>query len=665
MNSIKQRIAIIPSMLAAMLALTALIYWPGLRGGFLFDDYPNIVDNTGIHIHDASLSSITRAALSSPSSEFKRPLSSLTFAANYLLTGLDPFWMKLTNLVLHLVNGLLVFWLTRRLVEATHPGTPRLRCGLAAICVAAGWLLLPINLTAVLYVVQRMESLANLFVLAGLLSYVNGRIQMLDSSGMKSADYRLGLTQSALSIVIAAALGLLAKETAIMLPLYAGAIEWIVFRFAAPQVESVATSDRKLDFRVISLFVVVLVLPLILGLSWMLPGLLRPGTWAIRDFTLGERLLSEARIVTDYIGWTLLPTPSALSFYHDDFSISHGLLAPPSTLAGITALAALAVVVSVPLVRRRYPLVALGLAFFLGCHLLTGTIIPLELIYEHRNYFASFGLILALVPWLCACMDPVPGGTGKFSLPRRAALAGLLILWAGMTAITAQAWSSPLRLAEELAQRAPDSPRAQYELGRTYVIYSRYDPGSPFTPMVYAPLERAMKLPESSILPEQALIFFNARMHRPIDPAWWESLTEKLSRHTPTVQDESSLAALTQCMREGRCDIPTQPMVRAFLAALSHPAPSARLLANYGDFAWNLLQDRSLGVAMTKQAIRAAPGEPAYRITLVRMLAAQGDRRGAEAALRQVAAMNIGGQLDPDLAQLRALPALQTSGSPR
>jgi protein involved in temperature-dependent protein secretion len=100
-------------------------------------------------------------------------------------------------------------------------------------------------------------------------------------------------------------------------------------------------------------------------------------------------------------------------------------------------------------------------------------------------------------------------------------------------------------------------------------------------------------------------------------------------------------------------------MVDAFLAALSHPAPSARLLANYSDFAWNLLDDRALGVEMIRQAIRAAPGEPAYRITLVRMLAAQGDRPAAQAALHQLAALNIGGQLDSDLVQLRTLPALQ------
>ena len=85
-----------------------------------------------------------------------------------------------------------------------------------------------------------------------------------------------------------------------------------------------------------------------------------------------------------------------------------------------------------------------------------------------------------------------------------------------LTASTAYAWGNSLRLARDLAERAPDSPRAQYELGRSYIIASKYNPDSPYTPLVYPPLEHAAKLPDSSILPQQALIFFNARMHRPI-----------------------------------------------------------------------------------------------------------------------------------------------------
>ncbi|MCE5234357.1 MAG: hypothetical protein ABFC67_04265 [Mizugakiibacter sp.] len=628
---------------AVALLATAAAYWPSLSGGYIFDDFPNIVDNKALQVTEASPGNLAAAALSSPSSSFKRPLASLSFTANYLADGLDPFGMKLTNLVIHLLNGLLVFLLARQLLRMAGPRPPTIAAGATptrapdlrneavAALIAAGWMLLPINFTAVAYVVQRMESLANLFVLGGLLGYLAGRRRMLDGQRWR------GLALCAASLGLGTVAGLTAKETAALLPLYALLIEWALLRWRG---------GGRHDVALWGLFALVLFVPLALGLAWMLPGLLKPSPWAIRDFTLGERLLTEPRIVLDYVRWTLLPTPHALSFYHDDYRVSTGLLTPWTTLPsmlGIVAMLALAAAL-----RRRAPLAALGLVLFLGAQTLTATILPLELVYEHRNYFASFGLLLAAVPPLAGAAAPMP-------LARRVLLGGLLVLWGAQTALTAYAWGNPLRLAEDLALRAPASPRAQYELGRTYVVLSNYDPASPFTPLIYAPLERAMALPGSSILPEQALIMVNARLHRPLEPAWWDGMTAKLKAHKPGVQDESSLGALTQCAREKLCDLPRDRMLEAFLAALSHPHPSARMLATYADYAWNVLGDRALGLRMAGEAVDAKPNEPAYHITQVRMLAAMGRRADAMQALQQLQSLNVGGRLDRNLAELHVL----------
>lgn len=653
------------------LALCAVVYWPGLSGAFLFDDYPNIVDNNNLQISDASLPNLVRAALSSPASEFKRPLASLSFAANYLLAGLAPFSWKLTNLVIHLLNGLLVFLLARRLLllplgarlvhgkqpQSTASGTEYARtsgsphrAGMTAALIAAGWLLLPINLTGVLYIVQRMESLANLSVLLGLLGYVAGRQRMLAG--------KRGMAWCVLSLLMPTAIGLLAKETAVMLPLYAFLIEWIIFRFATTD-----AGERRRHKGLMILFGVLLALPMLAGLAWLLPGLMKSLSWARRDFTMGTRLLSEARIVSDYVAWTLVPMPGALSFYHDDFSISTGLLSPWTTLVGAAFLAALAALVWTQ--RHRRPMLALGLSLYLGCHLLTGTILPLELIYEHRNYFASFGLLLAVVPLLAAPRESEPptaaprSGPIAFdhplpmSLPRHVLLGGLLLLWTVETALTAFAWSNPLTLAQDLAARAPASPRAQYELGRTYIIYSHYDPLSPFIEPAYAALEAAAALPRSSILPQQALIFMNARMGRPLKDAWWDSMIAKLRARKPGVQDESSLGALTRCAIQRHCPLPPNRMTQAFLAALDHPKPSARLLATYSDYAWNILGDRQLGLRVAGEAIASKPGEPAYRITEIRMLAALGRKSEAQRKYRQLEQLNIAGELDDSLRELR------------
>jgi protein O-mannosyl-transferase len=632
--------------------LTAILYWPGLTGDFLFDDYPNIVDNADLHPHNASFPALLNAALSSPASDFKRPLASLSFAANYLATGLDPYWMKLTNLVIHLLNGWLVYLLACQLLLVAAGKKDKLtlnasssiapdrssklrRIYLVAALIAAGWMVLPINLTAVLYTVQRMESMANLFVLLGLLGYVIGRRRML-ANGSDEPVKLPGFVLCCISVTVPVLTGILAKETVVMLPLYAILAEWILFGLKG--------SSGTLDKRVIWLFLFVLFLPMIMGVAWLLPHVLRPGSWQTRNFTLETRLLSELRVVVDYVAWTVLPTPQALSFYHDDFQVSAGWLTPWTTLASLIAL--IGMLAAIWWLRPRLPLASLGLALFLGAQLLTCTIIPLELVYEHRNYFASFGMLLAIIPLLAVPKDAF------FALPRLTLLAGLGLCWCALTAMTAHAWGNPVLLAQELAERAPASPRAQYELGRTYIIYSHYNPASPFTKLVYAPLEKAATLPGSSILPEQALIFMNARMHLPLKDQWWQSMIAKLKANPVGVQDESSLGALTQCARDGSCDLPKDRMTEAYLAAITNHQPSARLLSMYADYAWNVLGDHSLGLRMAYQTTKLAPTEPAYRITLARMLIAQGQSTEADQQIDALRQLNLGGRLSSSIESL-------------
>ena len=95
--------------LAVALVATFFVYQRGLSGPFLFDDGPNIVRNANLAIHDLSPASLTQAAWSGHSGPLLRPLSMMSFAANYYATGLDPYYFKLTNLVIHLFNGLGVF----------------------------------------------------------------------------------------------------------------------------------------------------------------------------------------------------------------------------------------------------------------------------------------------------------------------------------------------------------------------------------------------------------------------------------------------------------------------------------------------------------------------------------------------------------------------------
>jgi hypothetical protein len=625
------------ALLLAGLVLTAAAYWPGLGGGYLFDDFPNLVDNADVHVDSLDWREWRRAALSSPAADLRRPLAMLSFAANYYFDQLDPWPMKLVNLGIHLCNGVLLWLVLERLLALwqLHRGTAGSAPRLLAAGVAAAWLLAPINLGGVLYVVQRMESLAQLFVLAGAWLYLAGRRRMLEQR-------RGGLPLCALALGAGPALGLLAKESAVLLPVYMFLVESTVLGFAA------ATRSGRRGLWVV--YTLLLLLPGLLGLAWLLPRVLAETAYAGRLFTLPQRLLTECRVLVDYAGWTLLPLPDSLGFYHDDIAISRGWLEPPATL-GCAALL-LAVAAAAVALRRRLPLFALGIGWYFAAHLLTATVIPLELVFEHRNYFASIGLLLAAA----ALILQIPA---DWRLLRRLVPAVALAAFAAVTAMRAMEWSDPLGFAYSEALKRPQSPRANYELGRALVVASGYRPDSRLVGPALEALARAAALPGSDAAPAAGMIVVAGHMHRPADPAWWNAVTAKLEAQPLTVQSIGALESLYLCQHSGDCPPENQALLSAFLAALEHPQPSGRLLALYGTFAANQLHDYGLAERMLGDALAQPPAPPLVRISLAKVLALEGKAEQARQVLAGVRAAEMNADEAGQAARLRdelALP---------
>jgi len=587
-------------LLWAILLSTATVYFRGLFGSYTFDDFPNIVDNVELHVSTLVWSDWWAAMFSSPASDLQRPLAMLSFAINYFLTGLDPIPIKATNLAVHLLNVVLAYALARRLFHlgaqrATSPPTAA-RIEGAALALAALWALAPINLAPVLLAVQRMESLANLFVFAGLCLYIDGRVAQLDG--------RSGWGRILLGIGACTAVGVLAKETAAMIPLYAFIVEWLFFGFA--------TRARTPDRRLFVLFALVLLLPLVLGLAWLLPHALAPGAYSGRSFTLTERLLTETRILWDYVRWTLVPNLGTLSLYHDDYVVSHSLLAPITTLFAICGLLAAFIVAIV--VRSAVPMVALGVLWYFAAHALTATVIPLELIYEHRNYFASFALLLIVVHGLV-----LTTAAQRLAFAGMLAIAALAVFYGLTTFLRASEWGNPIRFALSEVAKHPLSPRATYDEGRTYVILSDYDVNSTFLPLARKSLIAAAAVPNSTMLPEQALLMVAARTGTEQDPAWWAAMQTKLNSHPVGVQEISALYSLSRCQEEGHCSFDTGNMLDTFYAAIgTHPKPD--VLTIFGNYALNVMHDYDLALRLLRGAIELKPRDMQYHENLAKVL---------------------------------------------
>jgi hypothetical protein len=298
--------------------------------------------------------------------------------------------------------------------------------------------------------------------------------------------------------------------------------------------------------------------------------------------------------------------------------------------------------------RAQRPLFCLGILWFFAAHTLTGTIIPLELVYEHRNYFASCGLLLSIASVLS--LEPV--------LPLQSRSVGAIALaamafFAFMTVLRAREWGHPLSLALSEVGKHPQSTSAQYELARVLIVSSQYKADSPLLPRARKALETGMHLPNADTLCEAGLIVLAAHVQQPIDPAWWTSMEAKLRKAPPTENDASGLANLTLCQTQDVCPRQVDELGKAFTAAMSHPIPSPRLLSAYGDFAAMELHDNALAESLMRRAVARKPNEAGYRSNLVQFLAAIGRKGDAQDELAKVEAMNRFGSLDARIAMLR------------
>ncbi len=433
-----------------LMAAIGFAYSNSLNAIWTIDDYPNILQNPQLHLREfhpltlfqSFFSPLHRDADGNPG--LNRPLAHLSFALNWYFGQDSPAGYRLVNIIIHLLNAALLFTVIQGLLQTPNlHGRYAGREGSLALLAAGLWALNPVQTQAVVYIVQRMASLACFFYLLGIWSYLKLR-------ACRSHRRRIGYALLAAASYFAA-IG--SKENAVLLPAAVFLLELSFYQdWSQPAVR------RRFGWVVgISCSLVLIVCSLLLatGKAAELLG------YGIRLFSPGERLLSQPRIILFYMSQLFYPIPGRLSLVHD-VEISRSLADPWTTLPSIFVVLGL-IGIGFLQIRRR-PLLSFAILFFFLNHAVESGIIGLELIYEHRNYLPSLFLF---VPLAAALQGLVAREHLMSSWLRCLVILFMIVLPAGFgigTYVRNMAWLDAKTFWEDAARKAPLSMRPLHNL---------------------------------------------------------------------------------------------------------------------------------------------------------------------------------------------------------
>ncbi len=421
--------------LPTVLALVGLLFSPGLSGPWFFDDLAHLPKLAGTDGMVDTWPEVLTLTLPTHGGS-GRSLAYLSLLLDDNGWPTDPARFKTTNLLLHLLNAVLVFAFVRLLLRTTGGPFAGQRADWAALIAMALWSVNPMQLGPVMMVIQRMTLLGALFSLLALLAYVQGR-------RVAPTRPRLGFGLLTFGFGTALLLGLISKEIALITVLYVLVIEATLFSDTNP--------PRPSYWPV--WFVVFIALPVLATIGYV-ASVWHPTmteAYTARDFTPSERVLTQARILVEYLQGVLAPRLSQYGPFHDDYIPSRGLWEPASTAVSLLVLA---VLVGLALIRRRtWPLFSFAILWFVLGHALESSVLCLELYFEHRNYLPMLGIYVAIGGFLVTRQAQAQRIVGF-------ATGALFVLLLVLSLLTAQVWGSHQRLATIWSAEHPRSPRA-------------------------------------------------------------------------------------------------------------------------------------------------------------------------------------------------------------
>jgi tetratricopeptide (TPR) repeat protein len=436
--------------MALLFLIILAAYSNTMNAAWQMDDKPNILDNARLHIDTISIETVFQTFFASPSSEKKlyRPLSCFTFAINWYLGKDDPTGYRAVNIFIHFIAAFVLFITVKEMFKTPALAT---RCSendsySIALLSATLWAINPIHTQAVTYIVQRMTSMAGLFYLLCLFFYVRAKLNK------RSTESLLLYAACFAGFIFAIA----SKENAATFPLSIVLIEIAFFQKKESTACASFISSKVLSYIGLLVFITAALYFTNGNIFSFLNG------YELRSFSLNERFLTEFRVIVFYLSQIFYPHPDRLSIDHN-FPLSTSLLEPWTTLPAFILVSAL-VLLSFCQLKKR-PMLGFAVLFFFLNHLIESTVIPLEIIFEHRNYLPSAFLF---VPFSWGVIALLRGIRRKSHLAFSALVAclALLIFCIGIsTYLRNMTWASTWTLWADAARKAPGNARPMIVLG--------------------------------------------------------------------------------------------------------------------------------------------------------------------------------------------------------
>lgn len=372
-------------------ALHFIAYSNTFNAEWHFDDTVNIRTNYSIHIKSLSLHKILE--IRNPSGSLSRFLGYLSFAFNYYFHELDVTGYHVGNLLIHILAAVSVYFMATLILSLPkfkHIGDKKIFY--ISFFTALLWGLSPVQTNAVTYLVQRFTSIAAMFYLLSIMFYIKGRRCIF--GGNKRPGHVFIAFAGFLFIC-----SLLCKENTVVLPFVIILFEHIfIKRFTALNSKTIIYLGLA---ALIGFVFLALIFPTAISVFSGFDGLYKN-----REFTMYERLLTEFRVVVRYLSLIIYPHPARLNLDYN-FPVSEGLFRPVGTFFSILFI--LSSIMYGAFTMRKDPLISFCIFWFFINNIIESTIVPLEIIFEHRIYLPSVGIILMIVVLLLRLIDRKAG----------------------------------------------------------------------------------------------------------------------------------------------------------------------------------------------------------------------------------------------------------------